>query len=289
MEYNNDMDKDAQKAVADEDEFEVQKSKGFPHTEQPKTAIWKDRLQNVYDSFEEFEAYSDMYGLAERLGYDDPMEAWDENPKIQGGTNPADYKKIGFTSKTAMPADHPNQIASQIGDSIEKAGQWLSEVPSANWLQDRLVQMLKAGFTRAITAVDNAIDDYPQLDTPEVERVLQVVRNDPGAGVDDKMIVGQTEGEQLDDSYANQSLSTATMIEEDIFIEIEALLPDSIIEEFWAAAEDSEDRMYIFHEDVMDHMNKIAPEGTYFGPHPGDGSDYGFWSYEDDDEDMEYV
>ena len=34
-------------------------------------------------------------------------------------------------------------------------------------------------------------------------------------------------------------------------------------------------------EDLFDTLNALAPEGYYFGAHPGDGSDFGFWEEED--------
>jgi hypothetical protein len=30
--------------------------------------------------------------------------------------------------------------------------------------------------------------------------------------------------------------------------------------------------------ELMDDLERLAPEGYYFGAHPGDGSDFGFWS-----------
>lgn len=53
---------------------------------------WKDRLHHVYDNDrEQWEAYDEIYNLAERLGFESAADAWDANPLICGGTDPADY------------------------------------------------------------------------------------------------------------------------------------------------------------------------------------------------------
>jgi len=79
----------------------LQREKGKKKTKKSikKTGMWKDKLQNVYDSFEEFKKYDDTYGLTGRLGYDSPEEAWEDNPLIQGSTDPADFKVVKEESK----------------------------------------------------------------------------------------------------------------------------------------------------------------------------------------------
>jgi hypothetical protein len=43
---------------------------------------------------------------------------------------------------------------------------------------------------------------------------------------------------------------------------------------------DSEDAADVVAQ-LFDTLDAAAPEGFYFGAHPGDGCDYGFWEIED--------
>lgn len=55
----------------------------------------RSRLQSRYSSFEQFEQYSDVYGLSEALGYLDPFDAWNDNPIIESSVEPRDFRKVG--------------------------------------------------------------------------------------------------------------------------------------------------------------------------------------------------
>lgn len=54
---------------------------------------WQDRLQNIYSDFEEFECYSRVYNLANRLGYKSIKRCWNHNPLIEGSINPLDFRR----------------------------------------------------------------------------------------------------------------------------------------------------------------------------------------------------
>lgn len=52
------------------------------------------------------------------------------------------------------------------------------------------------------------------------------------------------------------------------------------------AADDGEtleDVSEIIHE-LIDALNRLSPDGMYFGAHEGDGSDFGWWSIYDAEE-----
>jgi hypothetical protein len=74
-------------------ESKVLKTKSPLLKEEVLTEKWRDKLQNVYSDFEEFNDYNEIYNLAKRLGFKSAEEAWDANPTIQGSTEPGDYKR----------------------------------------------------------------------------------------------------------------------------------------------------------------------------------------------------
>jgi hypothetical protein len=61
--------------------------------------MWRGKLRNNYSSFGEWKEYSDIYGLAKRIGFESALAAWDTNPTIQGSVNPEDFKIIKSTKQ----------------------------------------------------------------------------------------------------------------------------------------------------------------------------------------------
>ena len=44
-----------------------------------------------------------------------------------------------------------------------------------------------------------------------------------------------------------------------------------------------EEQSFLLNEQLFDALNDFAPDNAYFGAHPGDGSDFGYWESEEED------
>ena len=49
-----------------------------------------------------------------------------------------------------------------------------------------------------------------------------------------------------------------------------------------AEGQDREEELSYDLEDLFELLNERAPAGTSFSSHPGDGSDFGFWTHEEE-------
>lgn len=63
---------------------------------------WRNRLRKNYANFEEFEMYSEIYGISRRLGYKSAKTAWRANPMIEGSVNPDDLRKVPITIPSSV-------------------------------------------------------------------------------------------------------------------------------------------------------------------------------------------
>jgi hypothetical protein len=88
-------------------------------------------------------------------------------------------------------------------------------------------------------------------------------------------------GKQLSQEWKNISLSHATLRADDIFRAVKFLLPENLINDY-ENAKDQEEKEIILNENIWNYLDQIAPEGCYFGNTEGNGSDFGFWEYEEE-------
>lgn len=75
------------------------------------------------------------------------------------------------------------------------------------------------------------------------------------------------------------SVSEGTLLADDLISAFEAFL--DFIGVSWPLPSIGEEDDDYLNETLWYLMEEIAPYGWYFGAHPGDGSDFGYWEAED--------
>ena len=82
----------------------------------------RSRLHTRYDNLEDFESYSELYGLHERLGYDTPEEAWEDNPVVESGINPSDFRKVDKMAKGGKTQGYDDKLDESLGSRTGRRG-----------------------------------------------------------------------------------------------------------------------------------------------------------------------
>lgn len=110
--------------------------------------MWQNFLQKNYISQDEWQYYSDLYNLAERLGYATADEAWEDNPFIQGSTNPADFGKAdlaAYYGKRMVKWDL-ERLSKEAGWA-DNPDAWARPVVKEAWCKAVKAEMTRRGLT----------------------------------------------------------------------------------------------------------------------------------------------
>ncbi|MBN8865259.1 MAG: hypothetical protein J0H92_17930 [Sphingobacteriales bacterium] len=129
---------------------------------------------------------------------------------------------------------------------------------------------------------------------------LRIIRQDDWVTMDENELSGSTSISgtprinRLPRYYIGISISSGTL-ESEVLIQNFMKFLDSVkkqtvigprlqeIQLLLDKAKDDEERSSILNEDIFSLMDDIAPPGSNFGAHPGEGSDFGFWGDHEED------
>lgn len=92
------------------------------------------------------------------------------------------------------------------------------------------------------------------------------------ANLNESVISATHRPQDLMPAFLDVIKNTAEYVQLMINDEIPSYAMEDDENEYW----DSEDCMF-FLDDLFNVLDQYAPDNYYFGAHPGDGSDFGYW------------
>lgn len=54
----------------------------------------RQKLQTIYDDYQDFLIFNKMYFMHERLGFNSPLDLWNANPTVEGSCDPTDFRIV---------------------------------------------------------------------------------------------------------------------------------------------------------------------------------------------------
>lgn len=84
--------------------------------------------------------------------------------------------------------------------------------------------------------------------------------------------------ERLPEIYGNKSFSIGAYSVDKLFEDIEKFVPKQLVKKF-TSSKNTTERNIILISEIIPYIDSIAPVGYYFGQHPNDESNFGFWRW----------
>jgi hypothetical protein len=283
-----------------------------------KLKVYADQAVNKVidkdmDSYEEIETMDDYYDYLEKYGPDIVEEIKNDHAD-ESKKSEADYstsrvsKSIADAYKLlddyfcdnngALRSDAIDKMYTTFRNESDLTARSKSKATKSHSLAwETLIREIKATlewddeFPHATSLTSEQVKNWFKLkgrdfkeDLKPLVDAIDAYRNKKGESMKNEANI---------EDLRNKSISHGTMRSEHLIPEFLGVLkiyaPDKYNAYVKANPEvldldglDDETLGYIV-EELFDALNDIAPEGTYFGAHPGDGSDYGFWEVEPDE------
>lgn len=199
---------------------------------------------------------------------------WKERSIIDINGNRIGNYKDGIMEEDNTCEGYTNYETSTIGLEIDNdegtQNRWLDAARNAEDSLE-LADELKESFEEGVPVTEESSVYSTLLNSAMQEINWQELAED----------LIKTDREILTHSIEVGSTSSDSCKLEDIVAGIEDLLPEKMLEEFEMS--DEEEQGFVF-EEIFDYLNEIAPEGVLFGAQEYDGACFGFWSYEEEEE-----